>query len=106
VSQGPEPLTNLLRVLCGEPLCYRVDEVANLTPFQVRRILLVERDKEGKPMLDLPMDTQPDETTLEQEFVEEFRRRGINDPDLLKRLAREAAEREEADDRATTESDE
>lgn len=80
-------MTNLLRVLCTEPYKYRPHEVGKLTPFQVRRVLLCERDKRGQVLLDFPADLEEHiETTLEEDFALHYRALGVTDPDAITRL--------------------
>ena len=75
---------------------FRPWEVGRLTPFQVRQILLVERDKKGVVLLDAPVGDEPAELTMEAEFRDHFRRVGVTDPDavelLTERAIREPAE--------------
>lgn len=65
-------------------------EVGRLTPFQVRQILLVERDKKGQIVLDVPIGDEPAELTLGREFRDHFRKMGISDPDALRLLVERA----------------
>ncbi len=91
-------MTNLLRVLCSEPLNFRPWEVGRLTPFQVRRVLLAERDKKGAVVLDAPLDdgSQPVELSIEAEWRSHYRRAGVSDPSAMRMLVARAM-REEAE---------
>lgn len=67
-------------------------EVGRLVPFQVRHILLVERDaKTGVPLLDGPLGGELDEIgDMAAEWRREWRKRGITDPDVLEDLVERA----------------
>lgn len=81
-------------MLAAEPFCRMPWVLARLTPFQVHEVVLVERDKKGAVILDPPFgDDGPAETTLEQEWVAHYRRAGVADPDVVRRLAAAAAAR-------------
>lgn len=86
-----------MRVLCAEPLKFRPWEVGRLTPFQVRQVLLVERDKKGLVILDPPAGDEPAELTLEGEWRTHFRKLGVTDPDALRRLIERAIDGELAE---------
>lgn len=69
-------------------------DVGRLTPFQVKRIFMVERTKDGAVVLDPPPEPAGGERelTLEGEFRAEWIRRGVTDPDALAMLVRQAVE--------------
>jgi len=65
---------------------FRPWEVGRLTPFQVRQVLLVERDKKGVVVLDAPVGEESAELTMEAEYREHFRKMGVTDPDAVRLL--------------------
>lgn len=75
-------------MLCSEPLLFRPWEIGRLTPFQVRRVLLVERDKKGVPVLDPPADDGPAEISMEQEWRRHWIMAGVSDPDAIRQLVK------------------
>jgi hypothetical protein len=82
---GPEPLSNLIKVLGAEPLVRMPWEVGRLTPFQTR-LLLAERDKRGQVLLDGPLGEEPAEVPWERELRDHYRRLGFSDPDAIRRM--------------------
>ncbi len=56
-------LSETLALLCNEPFCLDIDRAKRLTLFQVRKLYLRERDKEGRILLDSPKGETPDAKT-------------------------------------------
>lgn len=76
----------MLKVLCGEPLCYKPWEVARLTPSQVKHTLMVERGKDGAVKLDEPLRRREEELSVEREWRVELGK-VYTDPDAITLLA-------------------
>lgn len=68
-------MTELYAVLCGEPWCYRPEEVGRLTLYQIRHIIFRERDKEGMIHRDPSAEAPPDPR---EDFVADWMRRGLS----------------------------